>query len=890
MSGSIFDVKTFGAIGDGKSDDTPAFQRALEAIEALSPLRNEKGVFVDTRGAILHVPFGTYVLHQSLRIRRQMIIQGVSGAGDHAGTRLLFAPNIDGIVIERQDISPESIYGAAFGDWTIIRDLSILSDFRYTYSLLPNPSVNEDEPVSAFIPHIDHSPLEGHGVVLKSRARLVNCHIGGFHYDGIYIDTVDDFKNANNFEIHNCRIVGNGRHGIFTAGMNSNAGRIFGVDCSGNMGWGVYDRSFLGNTYVGCHSADNGHYASDVRCLLVDPQTPATVFAGTADAGVYRASDGGRNWTAINRGLSVGGFNARVSAFAMNSARVLFIGTLDNGVLRLDPRPDNWYPSNSVWTAINNGLTNLTVRALAIGKEPTILYAGTAGGVFVSNDGGKTWSGRPDQDAPPSLDRDVQALVAGKSSVIYAGTNSAGVFKSLDGGKSWTESNAGLSDLNVMALAVDPKTKNTIYAGAAGGVFKSLDAGQNWKLILPKQRVAALVIDPKDTQIVYAGTKAGIFESDDGGSTWNSRKKGLTAIDINALAIDPETPTTIYAGTRPTPGFDASHNKGGVYRSIDGALSWHGGRDTSPKADPENASRTFYGGGYKTTSTLGGNVLVGCYSEADQVNGNELFAPTLVLGGQLGGGFNPITNAGIINQDGIANLAFRGSTIHRVKVIKRRVSVPPEVPTSGVLHNVSPGDEITFLDLEHGHMVVILPGAAAVLGQQFVFKRIDPKLTDPKEPPKSYWYQANIQVLGGELIGNEGLITLSQPNTGVTLVAIGEPQPDGKVKYYYQIVSILGTIAPARTEVKADYALTPLDYIIGVDTSAKALTITLPHPLAAANGATFIIKDEKNNAAANPITIKRRGATIDGSNTDLTINANGGSVRLYTNRIGWFTF
>lgn len=129
MSGSIFDVKTFGALADGKTDDTNAFQRALDAIEALSPLADLNGTIKDPRGAILHIPFGQYVLKKTLHIKRQMIIQGASGAGDYAGTRLIFAPEIDGIVIERQDLLPNgSKFGAAFGDWTVIPDISIQSD------------------------------------------------------------------------------------------------------------------------------------------------------------------------------------------------------------------------------------------------------------------------------------------------------------------------------------------------------------------------------------------------------------------------------------------------------------------------------------------------------------------------------------------------------------------------------------------------------------------------------------------------------------------------------------------------------------------------------------------------------------------------------------------
>jgi photosystem II stability/assembly factor-like uncharacterized protein len=728
MSGSVFDVKDFGAIGDGQADDTAAFQRALAAIEALSPVTDVNGTFSDTRGTILFVPFGQYALSSTLRIRRQMIIQGVSGAGDFSGTQLIFARDIDGIVIERQDIPNVSRFGAQFGDWTVIRDIAVQSDAGFAFSQAPNPSVNEDEPVSASRAHIDHEPLHGHGVVLNSRARLVNCQIAGFHYDGVHIDTVDDFKNANNFEIHNCRIIQNGRHGIFPCGgQNSNAGRVFGVDCSGNAGWGVYDRSFLGNTYVGCHCADNGHFAQDMRCLLVDPNTPAVTYAGTADGGLYRATDGGRNWSACNRGLGVGGFNAQLSALALDPAGApLYAGTLDGGVLRLDMAP------LAQWTPINNGLTNTTVRALVITGSPPILYAGTAGGVF----------------------------------------------KSTDGGQAWGPVNAGLTDTDVAALAVDPATPATIYAGTAGGVFKSTDGGQSWNISLPGQRVAAVAIDPATSTIVYAGTAAGVFKSSDGGLSWTATNSGLAiTLDVRAVAVDPQTPTTVYVGTHPAPGFDASKNLGGVYRSLDGGATWHGGL---PAGDPETAARTFYGGGYKTTSPIAANVLLGCYSEADQVNGNELSHPTLVLGGQLGGGFNPVTTAGIINEAGITNLPLRSPVVHNVQTFVRKVSVPPIVPTSLEQHNIFPGDEVTFVDLSNGNMTLTLSPANLASGQQFTIKRID---SAPNPPPFEAW----ISVGTGEAIDTGTRIRLTQPNTAVTLLANGTVNN-------YQIISTLGTI------------------------------------------------------------------------------------------------
>jgi len=49
--------------------------------------------------------------------------------------------------------------------------------------------------------------------------------------------------------------------------------------------------------------------------------------------------------------------------------------------------------SGGTWAAANTGLTNLSVRALAINPStPAMLYAGTFGGVFKSTDSGGTWA------------------------------------------------------------------------------------------------------------------------------------------------------------------------------------------------------------------------------------------------------------------------------------------------------------------------------------------------------------------------------------------------------------------------------------------------------------------------------------------------------------------
>ena len=66
---------------------------------------------------------------------------------------------------------------------------------------------------------------------------------------------------------------------------------------------------------------------------------------------------------------------------------------------------------------------------------------------------------------------------------------------------------------------------------------------------LTDTRVYALAIDPATPATLYAGTGGGVFKSTNGGGEWRAFNTGLTNISVYALAIDPETPTILYAGT-----------------------------------------------------------------------------------------------------------------------------------------------------------------------------------------------------------------------------------------------------------------------------------------------------------------------------------------------------
>ena len=67
--------------------------------------------------------------------------------------------------------------------------------------------------------------------------------------------------------------------------------------------------------------------------------------------------------------------------------------------------------------------------------------------------------------------------------------------------------------------------------------------------------IAALALDPTTPTTLYAGTwEGGVFKTTDGGGSWRPVNTGLPCgpppctVSVTALALDPTTPTTLYAG------------------------------------------------------------------------------------------------------------------------------------------------------------------------------------------------------------------------------------------------------------------------------------------------------------------------------------------------------
>jgi photosystem II stability/assembly factor-like uncharacterized protein len=220
---------------------------------------------------------------------------------------------------------------------------------------------------------------------------------------------------------------------------------------------------------------------------------------------------------------------------------------------------------------------------LALAADPQqngVVYAGAAGGVFKSMDGGATWS-RSSQGLKGNVVISL-AVAPTSRSTVYAGTY-RGLFVSRDGGATWA--GTALNDPNVVSVAVDPRDARRVWAGTSNGLYGSRDAGAHWSYVVSDliARVVDLALDPVHPDTLYAAIAGledfgvdGIVRSTDAGKTWKLLTRGLEATypwqDHVRLAVDPQSPNVVYASFYEFP--DPGIRPDATYRSTDGGAHW----------------------------------------------------------------------------------------------------------------------------------------------------------------------------------------------------------------------------------------------------------------------------------------------------------------------------
>jgi photosystem II stability/assembly factor-like uncharacterized protein len=294
--------------------------------------------------------------------------------------------------------------------------------------------------------------------------------------------------------------------------------------------------------------------AGSIAAISIDPQTPSRVFAGLFSAstspGLFLSTDAGATWRPTGF-LSAGAF----AADPITSSTLYACPTgYPWGVYRTTDGGANWSQIDRLAGDV------IACLALAVDPaSPATVYAGTSKGVYKSTDAGSTWTHTgPDSTAIGTITVDPRNPSTVYAATQYGGyTNTDGIRKSIDSGKTWITINAGIKAGTMTAmLAIDPINTSTLYAAGSAGVFRSLNGGTSWTAINSGLRietgVQALAVAPSNPSILYAAASAGgLYRSTDSGSEW-SRMPIEMAI-FTALAIDPANPARVYAGATINP-------------------------------------------------------------------------------------------------------------------------------------------------------------------------------------------------------------------------------------------------------------------------------------------------------------------------------------------------
>jgi photosystem II stability/assembly factor-like uncharacterized protein len=261
-----------------------------------------------------------------------------------------------------------------------------------------------------------------------------------------------------------------------------------------------------------------------------------------------------------------------------------------------------------------------TRAACGVGGQQNVFYVGAVnGGVWKSNDYGRTWN--PIFDDQPTGSIGAIAVAPSDPNVIYVGSGEGlhrpdlstgdGVYKSTDAGKTWTH--LGLREgQQIPWIAVDPHDPNRLFVAVLGhpygpneerGIYRSANGGRSFERVLYKDENTGgsyVEIDPVNPEIVFAGlwearegpwensewsgNGGGLFKSTDGGTSWRQITKGLpSVVQVNA-AIAASEPSRMYASV-------AHDNTQTIYRSDDAGESWSG-----ITKDPRPATRVGGGG------------------------------------------------------------------------------------------------------------------------------------------------------------------------------------------------------------------------------------------------------------------------------------------------------
>lgn len=304
-----------------------------------------------------------------------------------------------------------------------------------------------------------------------------------------------------------------------------------------------------------------GPYGGSAHVVAIDSRTPRTLVAGTRNGLLFRSTDAAVHWEPLPLPRFTGVTLHAVVIDPENSNR-LWVGLKDpagssGGLWRSDDAGRTW---RAVDELRGRGVLSLVVRD----SEPRWMAAGTDRGVYWAPSAEGAWKlitppEHPEMNGIVSLEFDKS-----EPETLFAGTTHL-PWKTTDLGQTWSSIHDGMiDDSDVFSIWSDRSTPGRVFASACSGIYASLNGGLKWSKangIPPDNRRTYIITQDRDyPNLVYAGTTQGLWKSPDGGATW----KKLHGTPVNWLALDPKDGRIMYLAV----------DGGGILKTMDGGRTF----------------------------------------------------------------------------------------------------------------------------------------------------------------------------------------------------------------------------------------------------------------------------------------------------------------------------
>jgi len=288
---------------------------------------------------------------------------------------------------------------------------------------------------------------------------------------------------------------------------NVSTGRGMYKSTDGGLTWkfiGLYNAGQIGSVRI---------HPTNPNIVWVSAQGDA--FKANSERGIFKTTDGGQTWR-----------------------KVLFVSD-QVGAMDVELQPGN---PNVVYAWMSR-----------LERKPwTIISGSREGGFYKSTDGGEHFTKITNGLPAELIGKANLAVTNAKPDRIYALVEAkpgGGLYRSDDAGKTWALINSQGALIQrpfyYVALGADSTNADVVYAGAEG-FYKSTDGGKTFTVFrTPHGDNHDIWISPKDGNTIIQSNDGGANVSFDGGRTWSSQMNQPTA-EIYGVWTDNQFPYKLY--------------------------------------------------------------------------------------------------------------------------------------------------------------------------------------------------------------------------------------------------------------------------------------------------------------------------------------------------------